>query len=578
MYFTIKFICCCLAAAVVAAAEAAPLSDGDVVKLDLGTAGDGDGNPASLSDWNQVGNGVNASVGAGSVVRHGDGAVVDGVSVLVVKGNGTNSTGQNNDVNSAGWSGLAGDPYYNDEAMTDLVFAGNPNELSVTFSGLDTGGVYTIRVYSLVNESGRDVSIAVTDGAGRRSVGPIDRQTLYNAAPLSSNLVFADIQADASGSVEIEISSATFGVILNAVVLEVGSVPVVSNFATITEAGIPPGGNPYLIFDTDPGQHYEIQTSTNLLTGWLPQTMLEGTGGAHSWTNELGWSQGARYARVQRVGGPQGDLVSGALTINQTWSQEPSGLDRTADVMVPTGAGPFPVVIMLHGNGGTSNFIGSMGGRLDGVIRVAPNGYLTSWNISAEASLAPDVDFIRHLIALLKTYPNVDADDISLFGSSNGAGMVNRCLIELGVDDFHKAVALVSQMTTQMYHDGSFWFNSTGNNNYDQMITPAMGRKICHINGEADPLIPYLGGSGVGTTFMPALDSTFRFAQSQGYAGTQLVYADGVPGDGVTRHADIVEYAYLGGDVVHYRVIGGNHGLVPHGDAARDIAAAFLLQ
>jgi poly(3-hydroxybutyrate) depolymerase len=40
------------------------------------------------------------------------------------------------------------------------------------------------------------------------------------------------------------------------------------------------------------------------------------------------------------------------------------------------------------------------------------------------------VAFIRDLISLLKTYDNVDAGKISIFGNSNGSAMTNRLLIE----------------------------------------------------------------------------------------------------------------------------------------------------
>lgn len=43
---------------------------------------------------------------------------------------------------------------------------------------------------------------------------------------------------------------------------------------------------------------------------------------------------------------------------------------------------------------------------LPGRIFVGPNGYLNSWNVFAEQSKAPDVDFIRQIITYLKTYAN----------------------------------------------------------------------------------------------------------------------------------------------------------------------------
>ena len=97
-----------------------------------------------------------------------------------------------------------------------------------------------------------------------------------------------------------------------------------------------------------------------------------------------------------------------------------------------------------------------MGTMLNNVIRVAPNGYLRSWNVDNELSKAPDVAFIKELITLLRSYENVDAGKVSIYGSSNGAGMTNRLLIELDGALFQRAAGKVSQMITKMYHDGSF--------------------------------------------------------------------------------------------------------------------------
>lgn len=280
-----------------------------------------------------------------------------------------------------------------------------------------------------------------------------------------------------------------------------------------------------------------------------------------------------------------GNLTNTTLTINQTWAQQPSGYNRTAAVLVPTsGTGPFPVVIMLHGNGGNSTFINSMGTTLNNAIRVAPNGYATSWNVDNETSKAPDVAFIRDLIALLKTYTNVDDERISIYGNSNGSGMTNRLLIELDGAAFKRAACRVSQMITKMHHDGSFWFNASGNNNYDQMITPANGRRIISISGTADPIIPYLGGSGVGTTFMNCQLSIYRFAQRMGETGPQLSDAAGIAGNGTNGYsAPFVKYTYLNGQVVHYKLVGGNHGLSVNGNnaystEANQLIATFLLQ
>ncbi len=287
-------------------------------------------------------------------------------------------------------------------------------------------------------------------------------------------------------------------------------------------------------------------------------------------------------------------LVNGdVLTIRQTWSQEPNGFMRATDVLVPSGEGPFPVVIMLHRMGGDSNFVKSICAQIphfDNVIRVAPNGYLKSWNDDTEPSKAPDVAFIRDLIKLLKTYNNVDAGKISLLGFSNGSALINRLLIELDGAAFQKAACVVAQMIAKMYHDGSFWYNATGNNSYDQKIIPAPGRKIISISGTADPIVPYLGGdSVVGTQFLDGQESIYRFAQAMGEDGPQIADADGISGnlndlDSTNDYSpQFVKYSYLKGEVIHYKLIGGGHGLDVDGSIAFNmealkIVADFLLK
>jgi poly(3-hydroxybutyrate) depolymerase len=314
---------------------------------------------------------------------------------------------------------------------------------------------------------------------------------------------------------------------------------------------------------------------------------LSGTGGSVTYTDEFTQAPSVprHFHRAKTVLTPNGNLANTTLSITQTWLQEPSGYARTAVVQVPAGAGPHPVIILLHGNGGTgAGTIAALNPHVSTAIRVAPDGYLTSWNVDGEASLAPDVAFIRDLIVLLKTYDNVDAGKISIFGISNGSGMVNRLLIELDGAAFQNAGCQVSQMLAKMYHDNAFWFNALGSNAYDQTIAPAKRRRIISLNGTADPLIPYNGGTSAIGTFISAQESIYRFAQAMGETGPQLADADGIPGTGTNGYsAPFVKYTYRSGQLVHYKLIGGNHGLAVSGsfvyaDEAKQLVAAFLLQ
>jgi poly(3-hydroxybutyrate) depolymerase len=365
--------------------------------------------------------------------------------------------------------------------------------------------------------------------------------------------------------------------------------------AQVTDSGLNGGGRPFFTFDSVAGESYEIQCSTDLVS-WTPMATLSGTGSSITYTDEFAQAPGEpkKFHRALTVQTPNGNLANTTLSIHQTWAQEPDGYARTAVVQVPTtGTGPHPVVILLHGNGGMGNAAQNMVTALDphvsNAIRVAPNGYLPgggrqSWNVDAETSEAPDVAFIRDLIALLKTYDNVDAGKISIFGISNGAGLTNRLIIELDGAAFQNAGTQVSQMISEMYNAGSFWYNATGTNDYDQMIVPAKRRRIININGTADPTVPYNGGTNMIGTFMHSQESIYRFAQAMGETGPQLADAAGIVGNGTNGYSvPFVRYAYRGGQVVHYKLIGGDHGLgvgasTAFATEAKQIMAAFLLQ
>jgi poly(3-hydroxybutyrate) depolymerase len=356
--------------------------------------------------------------------------------------------------------------------------------------------------------------------------------------------------------------------------------------AKITQAGIDGSNHPFFTFDSVAGESYEIQCSTDLLS-WTPMATLSGTGGSITYTDEFtqATNEPKKFYRAKTVLTPNGNLTNTTLSITQTWAQQTSGYARTAVVQVPAGAGPHPVIILLHGNGGTgAGTIGALGTSANTAIRVAPDGYLNSWNVDGEDSKAPDVAFIRDLISLLKTYDNVDAGKISIFGNSNGSAMTNRLLIELDGAAFQNACCQVSQMLAKMYHDSNFWFNATGSNAYDQTIVPARRRRIISLNGTVDPLIPYNGGTSVIGTFISAQESIYRFAQAMGETGPQLADAAGVVGTGTNGHSTpFVKYSYRSGQFVHYKLIGGNHGLkvgdsFVYADEAKQLVAAFLLQ
>ncbi len=449
-------------------------------------------------------------------------------------------------------------------------------------TGLGIG--QSLRISGIVTRSQGSTTkqYAIFDGSSSVSSGS------FNTSPFSISVPnLASVKITATGPTIAPALDSRF--IIHQLLLTVtggGGSGSVNAAAKVTNAGIDGSNHPFFTFDSVAGESYEIQCSTDLLS-WTPMATLSGTGDSITYTDEFihAPSVPRKFHRALTVQTPNGNLANTTLSITQTWAQQPSGFARTAVVQVPAGAGPHPVVILLHGNGGTgAQMIGALDPHVSTAIRVAPSGYLTSWNVDGEASQAPDVAFIRDLIALLKTYDNVDAGRISIFGISNGSGMTNRLLIELDGAAFQNAGCQVSQMLAKMYHDNAFWFNATGSNAYDQTIAPAKRRRIISLNGTVDPLIPYNGGTSVIGTFISAQESIYRFAQAMGETGPQLSDAAGVAGTGTNGYsAPFVKYSYRSGQFVHYKLIGGNHGLQVSGsfvyaDEAKQLVAAFLLQ
>ena len=262
------------------------------------------------------------------------------------------------------------------------------------------------------------------------------------------------------------------------------------------------------------------------------------------------------------------------LLVRQTWSQEPDGHDRELHVGLPKKKeGKVPVIVFFHGNGGTAARSLPEWTRLfPNDLVVAAQGYLKSWNIHGERSKAPDVAFFRLLMAKIhEAYPFADPANVTLIGSSNGAGLIHRLLIEVDEPLFQKAVPLVASMIEQQYHDGSFWMPSDGDtDHYDKGKKPATGRKILYVHGTKDDVVPFKGGLRFGKfPHLSAPETALRWAQAQGFKGEPSP-------DPSAQH--LKESAYPGTDIRFIAVDGGNHGLKPHRDAVRARVKAFVEQ
>ena len=258
-------------------------------------------------------------------------------------------------------------------------------------------------------------------------------------------------------------------------------------------------------------------------------------------------------------------LKSGEYSVTQSWSQE-KGFKRAYYLNVPdnTDQPKLPVFIFLHGNGGNAK------GAMQGFMRrhrtmaaryvmVFANGYKASWNIVSERSRADDRGFIEAIVKKLSTYDNVQQNNFSIMGNSNGAALVNQLAIESKLPNIRNYVSGVSPLNVYQ-HDGKTFKAKGDDNNYGAVAKPMTGKRLMNISGTNDDLVPYRGGpskhipaKGGKLGFVDAEESIFLWAKQMGYEGEKLSKPSRIDGK-------LAVFSYLGGDAIHYKVINEGHG------------------
>jgi poly(3-hydroxybutyrate) depolymerase len=259
-------------------------------------------------------------------------------------------------------------------------------------------------------------------------------------------------------------------------------------------------------------------------------------------------------------------LKSGEYHVTQSWSQEES-FERPYHVRVPDAKDKqrkLPVLVFLHGNGGNApeamrGFIRGRGKIASRYILVFPQGYRESWNIVSERSKADDLRFIESIVLKLATFENVDPNNFTIMGASNGAALVNQLAIESRLPNIRNYISGVSQLNVWQY-DGKHFKAKGDDNNYRNVASPAKGKRLLNISGVKDRLVPYHGGpSSVipakdgKLAFVDAEESTFLWARQMGYEGEQLHRPSRT-----IENAEV--FSYLDGNVVHYKVTNEGHG------------------
>lgn len=204
---------------------------------------------------------------------------------------------------------------------------------------------------------------------------------------------------------------------------------------------------------------------------------------------------------------------------------------------------------------------------------VFAQGYRESWNIVSERSKADDLGFIESIVRKLSTYKNVDADNFTIMGASNGSALVNQIAIESKLPNIRNYISGVSPLNECQYDGRNF--KAKGNNNeYQIAAQPMTGKRLMNISGTQDNLVPYNGGRSRAIpgkngklAFVAAEESTFLWAKQMGYKGKQLTRP-------TTTKGNVEVFSYLGGDVIHCKVNHEGHGAT-HG-ISEDVLLRFL--
>jgi len=205
-------------------AQASPISPGDVIAVDFAGAathdagGWGSTGAADAPNFNIFDS--NTTITSGSVIRHSDNTVVDGVSITF-----GGASGFNNDPRGGDWPGTAADPYYV-SAADDLAFRSGSTTaaMTLTFDGLDASLLYNVRVYSFFNDDtrwNRAHTFTVTNGTGFESINNTQGDRWFAATLEAAGTVFSSVSTNGSSQIVVSMvptnnSNPTW----NAIVLE----------------------------------------------------------------------------------------------------------------------------------------------------------------------------------------------------------------------------------------------------------------------------------------------------------------------------------------------------------------------
>ncbi|WP_084197342.1 alpha/beta hydrolase family esterase [Solimonas soli] len=239
-------------------------------------------------------------------------------------------------------------------------------------------------------------------------------------------------------------------------------------------------------------------------------------------------------------------LARGTAAFDMTFTHD--GQQRRVLIVRPqTAVAGAPMLLMLHGNGGTAENQANLAEAPDlvaaqGLWVVLPEALNGTWNDDPANSIGiDDTGFLADVVQILTVNFAADASRIYVSGLSNGAFMAERFACERS--DLLAAAALIS---------------GTISGGLMNACSPATPRPIMFMDGSADPIVPY-DGSRLGVRSAP---DTFAFWLSRLNCSAAQTMTTALPDttvDGTTVALARNTGCGSGGEVRLYTVNGGGH-------------------
>lgn len=249
---------------------------------------------------------------------------------------------------------------------------------------------------------------------------------------------------------------------------------------------------------------------------------------------------------VVRIQGRYLLLTRGTSAFDMTFTHD-GQMRRVVVVRPQNPVAGAPILMMLHGNGGTAENQSNLSEAPDlvaakGVWVVLPEALNGTWNDDPGNSIGiDDVGFLSDVVGVMTSVFQADASRIYISGLSNGAFMSERFACERS--DLVAAAALIS---------------GTISGGLMNACSPATPRPIMFMDGTADPIVPY-DGSRLGVRSAP---DTFNFWLGRLNCSASATLTTALPdstADGTTVSLARNTGCGSGGEVRLYTVNGGGH-------------------